>query len=422
MAATRTGSKQLLRDLNRSIVFNLLFSEGPISRAELARKSNLTAPAITQIIGGFVTSGLVIERPADSVAVGRRPVMLEINVGAGYVVGVYAKVQDEALVIVVCNLNCDVVHSTILRHDFPMNGEPHHVIQVIADGIKTCLAEARIPQERVLGVGVGLPGIMDKERGVCRNSPMFGWHNVEIAPALEYKLRLPVHLDNDVNALTLAKRHFGEGRGIPAFLLVGVGHGVGLGIVVGGEIYRGASGGAGEFGHTRIDYAPDAPLCHCGKRGCLEAHIANYALVREAQRLDPLRFSDGELTTMIAAAEAGDEEVRAIFARAGTLLGNAVANLINIFDPALVIFSGEGLKAGEYLISPARDAIQQGVFGDLRASIAISEATEDLTWARGAASVMLDELFRPPLYETDQPLPIDELLAVKRTASRRGRG
>src|SRR5579885_3024539 len=83
MVATRTGSKQLLRDLNRSIVFNLLFSEGPISRAELARKSNLTAPAITQIIGDFVTSGLVIERPADSVSVGRRPVMLEINVGAG---------------------------------------------------------------------------------------------------------------------------------------------------------------------------------------------------------------------------------------------------------------------------------------------------------------------------------------------------
>src|SRR5262249_45292662 len=135
MLATRTGSKQLLRDLNRSIVFNLIFSQGPLSRAELARKSNLTAPAITQIIGDFVTSGLVIERPADSVTVGRRPVMLEINVDAGYVVGVYAKVQDEALVIVVCNLNCDVVHSTIIRHDFPTNGEPHHVVQVIVDAI-----------------------------------------------------------------------------------------------------------------------------------------------------------------------------------------------------------------------------------------------------------------------------------------------
>jgi predicted NBD/HSP70 family sugar kinase len=184
--------------------------------------------------------------------------MLEINVDAGYVVGVYAKVQDEALVIVVCNLNCEVVHSTIMRHDFPTNGEPHHVVQVIADAIKTCLAEARVPQDRVLGVGVGLPSIMDKERGVCRNSPMFGWHNVEIAPALEYKLRLPLHLDNDVNALTLAKRLFGEGRGIPTFLPVGVGHGVGLGIVIGGDIYRGASGGAGEFGQTTFHVPQEA--------------------------------------------------------------------------------------------------------------------------------------------------------------------
>jgi len=422
MVATRTGSKRLLRDLNRSIVFNLIFSQGPLSRADLARKSNLTAPAITQIIGEFVASGLVREQPADTVTIGRRPVLLEINVDAGYVVGVYAKVQGATLVIVVCNLNGDAVHTTTIRHDLLTNKEPHHVVQVLADGVRACLTEAKIPQSRVLGVGFGLSGVVDKDRGVCRDSPLFDWHDLEIGPALEYKLRLPVHIDNDVNALTLGKRHFGEARGISDFLLVAVGHGVGLGIIVDGKIYRGTSGAAGEFGHMRVDYAPDAPLCHCGRRGCLEAHIANYALVREAQRLYPGRFSDGELAPLVAAAEDGDEGIRTIFAQAGTLLGNAVASLINIFDPALVLFSGEGLKAGEYLMSPARDAIDQGVFGGLHPAIVVSEPTEDLTWTRGAASVMLDELFRPPLYETDQPLPIDELLEVKKPAHRRSNG
>jgi predicted NBD/HSP70 family sugar kinase len=419
MVATRTGSKQLLRDLNRSIVFNLIFSQGPLSRAELARKSNLTAPAITQIIGDFVVSGLVREQPADTVSVGRRPVLLEINMDAGYVVGVYAKVQGATLVIVVCNLKGDAVHSTTIRHDLLTNKEPHHIVQVLADGVRACLTEAKIPQARVLGVGFGLSGVVDKDRGVCRDSPLFGWHDLEIGPALEYKLRLPVHIDNDVNALTLAKRHFGEGRGVSDVLLVAVGHGVGLGIIVGGEIYRGASGAAGEFGHMRVDYSPDAPLCHCGRRGCLEAHVANYALVREAQQLYPGRFEGGELAPLVAAAEAGDEAIRAIFARAGTMLGNAVGSLINIFDPALVVFSGEGLKAADYLMAPTREAIQEGVFGGLRADIAISEPAEDLTWTRGAASVMLDELFRPPLYETDQPLPIDELLDVKKPPHRR---
>lgn len=422
MAVPRTGSKQLVRDLNRTRVFNVIFSLGPISRAEVARKSNLTAAAITQIVGDFVTAGLVSERPAASVTMGRRPTLLEVNADAGYVVGVYSRVHEKLLIVVVCNLNCDVVHTLTLQHDFATHGEHHQIVQVLADGINVCLHEAHIPVERVLGVGLGLPGIMDYERGICRDSPMLGWHDVEIAPALEYKLRLPVRLDNDVNALTLAKRHYGEGRGIANFLLIAVGNGIGLGLVVGGDIYRGSSGGAGEFGHWRVDFSPDAPQCHCGRYGCLEALVANYALVREAQALDPVRFAHGTLASLVAAADAGDDRVKAIFAHAGSVLGAAVANLIDVFDPSLVLFSGESLEASEYLLGPMREAIHVGSFGGLRASLLVNpEPTEDITWARGAASVMLDEIFRLPFYETDQPLPIDELLATKKRVRRSSR-
>jgi predicted NBD/HSP70 family sugar kinase len=419
MAATRTGSKQLLRDLNRNRVFNVIFSSGPISRADVARKSNLTAAAITQIVGDFVAAGLVSEQPAASVTMGRRPVLLQVNEEAGYVVGVYSRVHEKLLIIVVCNLNCQVVHALTVAHDFAMQGDLHQVVRVLADGIKACLTEASIPVERVLGVGLGLPGIMDYERGVCRNSPMLGWHDVEIAPALEYKLRLPVRLDNDVNALTLAKRHYGEGRDVANFLLIAIGNGIGLGIVIGGDIYRGSSGGAGEFGHWRVDFSADAAQCHCGRRGCLEALVATYALEHEAAALDPVRFGDGSLAALVEAAHAGDERVQAIFARAGNVLGTAVANLIDVFDPSLVLFSGESLAAGEYLLAPMREAIQAGAFGGLQASLLVNpEPTEDITWARGAASVVLDEIFRVPLYETDQPLPIDELLAAKTPARR----
>ena len=401
MPTTRAGSSRLLRDVNRSIVFNLIFTHGPISRADVARKSNLTAAAITQIVGDFVAAGLVRERPAEIAGVGRRPTLLELNAGAGYVVGVYAKFDDAMLVIAVCDLKCDVVHSAVLPHDFTARSEPHQVVQVIADGIKNCLAEAKVAYRQVLGV--------------CIDSPMFGWHDVEVAPGLEFKLRIPVRLDNDVNALTLAKQHFGDGRGVANFLLVGVGYGVGLGIVANGSIYRGASGGAGEFGHSRIDISADAPRCHCGKRGCLEAIVANYALVRQAQAIDPVRFAAATLATLVAAAHAGDERIQAILAHAGTVLGIAVANLINIFDPALVLFSGEGLEASEYVLGPMRAAILAEAFGGLRAKLDVNaEPTEDLMWARGAASVMLDELFRPPLHETDQPWSIDELLSAER--------
>jgi predicted NBD/HSP70 family sugar kinase len=119
----------------------------------------------------------------------------------------------------------------------------------------------------------------------------------------------------------------------------------------------------------------------------------------------------------VAVAQAGDEQVRSIFTRAGESLGIVVANLINIFDPSLVLFSGESLEASELILAPMRAAIREGVFGGLRADLVVNpEPTEDVTWARGAASVMLDEIFRPPLYETDQPLPIDELLTARTLA------
>ncbi len=422
MVATRAGTSRLLRDLNRSIVFNLIFTEGPISRADVARRSNLTAAAITQIVGDFVAAGLVRERPAEIAGVGRRPTLLELNAGAGYVVGVYTKFDDAMLVIAVCDLKCDVIHSTMLPHDFTSKGEPHQVVPVIADGIRSCLTKAKVPYRRVLGVGLGLPGIMDAARGVCIDSPMFGWRDVEVAPALEFRLRLPVRLDNDVNALTLAKQHFGDGRGVANFILIGVGYGVGLGIVANGAIYRGAWGGAGEFGHSRIDISADAPRCHCGKRGCLEAIVANYALVRQAQAVDPVRFRGATLATLVAAAHAGDERIQAILAHAGTVLGIAAANLINVLDPSLVLFSGEGLEASEYVLGPMRQAIQEEAFGGLRATLDVNpEPTEDIMWARGAASVMLDELFRPPLHETDQPWSIDELLSVERMHANGGK-
>ena len=147
--------------------------------------------------------------------------------------------------------------------------------------------------------------------------------------------------------------------------------------------------------------------------------MANYALVSQAQAIDPDRFAGATLKTLVDAAHAGDARIQAMLARAGTVLGIAVANLINIFDPSLVLFSGEGLEASEFVLGPMRAAIQDGVLGGLRAALAVSqEPTEDLMWARGAASVMIDEMFRPPLYETDQPLPIDELLGSGRPRAR----
>ncbi len=416
MLPTRTGSKRLLRDLNRSIVLNLIAARSPISRTDLAREGNLPAATVTRIVGDFVGAGIVIETQSEESSGGRRPVHLTINPDAGHVVGV--KLREDGATVALCDLACTVVHHC--EATLASGAEPHEVVAVITAAIERCIEEAHVPRGRVLGVGVGISGLIDSARGLCRYSAILGWTDVELGPALEFKLRMPVRVDNDVNTLAVAERHFGAGRDIPDFLLVTIGRGIGLGVVVGGEIYRGAHGGAGEFGHMTVDTSPDAAPCNCGKRGCLEAIASDYGILRAATGEDPGHHVEDEMGTLVNQANAGDPIIQAIFARAGVALGVAAANLINIFDPALVLIGGEGLRAGDLLLSPLYTTLPSHVFGNSSngasagATRLLTLTTTDVDWARGAASLVLREVFRPPIYETGTPLPIDDLLARKR--------
>src|ERR1700730_9454367 len=326
MAGTRTGSKRLLRDLNQNIVFNLIAEHATISRTELAKQSRLPAATITRIVGDFIAAGLVSEGASEESSGGRRPVLLSINPSAGHVVGV--KLREDSMTVTVCDLSCIPLYTC--EQQIPGGATPQHVVEVIAEAVKQCCSEAGVSIRRVLGVGVGLSGLIDSSRGICRYSAILGWRDVELGPALEFKLRLPVRIDNDVNTLAVAERSFGAGRDAATFLMLTLGRGIGLGIVIGGEIYRGSSGGAGEFGHMTIDTSADAPLCNCGKRGCLEAIASDYGILRAATGADPGHHVEDAIGTLIERAQQGDEEIRAIFARAGNALGIALANLTNL--------------------------------------------------------------------------------------------
>lgn len=421
IGTTRTGSKRLLRDLNRSIVLNVITDQGPISRTEVAGRSGLPAATITRIVGDFVAAGLVRETPAEESSGGRRPILLTINASAGYVVGV--KLREDGLTVAICDLDCAVVGHC--EAELPPDPQPYQAVEAIAASIDRCLGEARIPRASILGVGVGLSGLIDSAHGYCRYSAILNWRDVELGPSLEYRLRLPVRVDNDVNTLVVAERQFGVGRGAPDFLLVTVGRGIGLAMVLGGEIYRGAHGWAGEFGHMTVDTSAGAPACNCGKSGCLEAVASDYGILFAATGADPGHRVEGEMAALVARAAGGEEAVARIFGRAGTALGVAIANLINIFDPAMVLIGGEGLRAGELLLGPLRAALPGHVFGGSDteppegATRLVLHTTTDVEWARGAASLVLRELFRAPLYETGLPLAIDDLLARARPANGR---
>lgn len=401
LAHLRKANRDLIKEINRNIVLNLIKSRGPVSRTDIARLSGLSLATVSGIAADFIESGLVHEMGEGESTGGRKPVLLRLNCQAGFVVGI--KLMEQAITGALTDLDAKVLCHRITplqaQHDVQA------VQEVIIAAVEAAIAESRVDRTRVLGIGIGMAGVVDGQAGLCRYSPFFGWRNVEFAQPLADHLGLPVYLENDVNTLTIAEQWFGYGHGVDHFVVVTVGRGIGAGIVVNGQFYRGALGGAGEFGHITVQQ--DGPPCDCGKRGCLEAVASDPAVVRQARAAIAL----GEKTTLasvepltletiVAAAEAGDVLARRLLADSGRWLGIGIATLVNILNPQLIIVGGEGVRAGEWRFGPMQEAIREHAFNGLADELEIViESSGDETWARGAACVVLGELFKPPAHQ-----------------------
>ena len=265
--------------------------------------------------------------------------------------------------------------------------------------VQDLLAAGQIPQQQFLGIGVGLAGIIDASRGVLRQSPILGWENIFLADLLRARLGVPVYIDNDVNTLTLTELWFGRGQDVSNFLLVTLGRGLGAGIVIDGKLYQGYAGGAGEFGHFVVD--PEGPPCACGKHGCLETYVADPGLVRAARAQHAASSQDikiNNIETLILLAENGDAVARQVLKQAGDLLGRNLANLVNMLVPQLIVISGEGVRSGEWLFGPMRQALGQYVLPSLAGGTELEvDAWDEYAWARGAAGLVLHQIFKSPV-------------------------
>lgn len=410
MPRLRKGNRDLIKDLNRNQVLNLIKSRGPIARVELARISGLSPATITGITAKFVRNDLVREMGQGESTGGRRPVMLRLNHRAGFVVG--AKLMERQVVTAVTDLDAHILHHRVA----PLGGggrggsrstEPSVLLTALVEAIETTIAGSGVSRNRLLGIGVGMAGLVDARAGLCRYSPFFGWQGVQIAEPLTRHFGLPTYLENDVNTLTIAEQWFGYGHGVDDFVVVTVGRGIGAGIVVNGQFYRGARGGAGEIGHMQVMRA--GPLCACGKRGCLEAIASDQAILDQAK--EAVAAGDGSLLSrpggltleaVVEAADQGDRLARRLLSASGRWLGIGIANLVNVLNPQLVIVAGEGVRAGEWRLAPMREAIAAHTFNGLAENLEIViEPSGDETWARGAACLVLGQLFKSPVYEQE---------------------
>lgn len=378
-----TGSKSLIRGINRSAVMSLIKHEGPIPRVAIARRLGLSGAAVTSIAGELASLGLIREVAQAPSTGGRRPTLLALNPAAASVIGVKLAVDHLAAVIV--DLDGGILESRTLS----LSTRRVEVAVGKIAGVVASLRDSASPR-RLLGVGVGMPGVVDGTRGVSVDAPILGWRQAPIGDLLAERLGLPVLVDNDVNTLAVAELLYGQGRNVADFVTITIGRGVGAAIVIGGQLYRGRLGGAGEFGHVPLD--PAGPVCECGRRGCLEAFVGDPGLVERARAAGVIGPRQG-VNELVRRADAGEAAALEVLGEAGERLGLAVAGLVNTLSPALVIVSGEGMRARPHIEPRLRAAIERHVFPPLAGVDLVLDPWDDTKWARGAAALVLETFF-----------------------------
>lgn len=387
-----------MRNINRSIVLNMIREHGPISRSEIARRSRLAPSAVSNIVAELLALGLVREGPPAQSSGGRPPTLLELNASSACVVGV--NIGLTATVALVTDLNGEPVGRAV-RETQPREGA-HKVLERVVEAVHEAVEAAGQRRERVVGVGVGVPGLVETASGRSLFSPNLHWRDVPVRDILQKRLGVPVYVDNDVRAATLGEREFGAGRGARHLVAIFVGSAIGAGLILDGELYYGASDGAGEIGHLQVD--EDGPLCSCGKRGCLEVVASGRAIARIAaerarsgrgiDRLKSMHPDQISAKDVSECASEGDPVAQEIMEQAARYLGWAATLIVNTYNPETIVVGGGVSQAGEQILAPIRETIMRNAMPVARERVkVVAAALGKEAGPIGAAALVMRRLF-----------------------------
>ncbi len=358
----------------RTILLMLLQHEH-ISRVRLAQLTGLSTTTITNLITELLEQGIVVEEGTKAIkqrkGAGRPRMALRLVPEARYAVGIHIGVGSVRAAVT--DLRANIVTSLSLTHSLNQSAET--VLGETAQLAQQVIAQSKIDPKYIIGVGVGASGLVVPDTGVNLIAPNLGWHNVSVRDQLAQHLDLPVCVDNNVRAMTLGEALFGPAQNVRILAFVYGRIGVGAGFVVDGQLYWGGEAGAGEIGHTTM-LPNGGALCRCGNTGCLETLISEPAIMELARDLAQLN-EQGLLAThlqqaqspsienVFAAARAGDVPTQNMLADIARYMGIALANLVNVLNPELILLGGIFAQGQDLLLPTVEATVRQRAFADL---------------------------------------------------------
>lgn len=379
---------------NRSTILKLLRAHKSVCRKDLADLSGLSAATVTNLVRDLIDIGLVRESDDYRGRSGRNAISLETNGDAFLVLG--ASFRRGRLACAVSDLNGHIVTQTTT--ELPTDVSVEVVLKEIGRSFEPLLSAQEVGG-KVVGLGVALPGPVNLSQGrITQITNLPGWKQVPIKRLFEERFGVSVLIEHDANAAVLAEKWFGVGKPYQNIVSLLVGKGIGAGIIVHDRVYRGTSGFAGEIGHASINF--DGPPCECGNRGCLEYYASTLSiLIRAAQRLD--RERGLTIVEFQGLLEAGNAEARSTLLEAATYLGYGVVNVVNSFNPEVIVLGGEISLLGEKWLRAIRDRVREVVDARVLPEIAASVRIEHSRLGHdsvllGTVALVVDHLFDSP--------------------------
>ena len=372
------ANSDLVRRQNRLLLMEALRQHGAMARVDMGRHTGLSPASITSISSQLITDGILEEASASHVHAegpqrrGRPTTQIDFNPKSANVVAV--KVSIDGLELALADGRGTILARRTSRTS-TFDADPTVFGKLVADEITALLAKVRIPARRVARVGIAVQGVADSQAGTVVWSPAFRGRNISVSAAIEERLGIPCRVANDANMIAEGLIGSDRARYGGTAAVIFMGYGVGMGLIINGQVYHGPTGAAAEFGH--MNHLPDGPLCRCGRRGCVEAYVADYSLLRWAsgnaatQAPSSNAIPHEDMLALEAAAHRGEPAAASAYAKAGEALGFGLARIIAILTPSRIVLAGPGTRAMA-LIRPHLDrALEAGVVDELRRNVEI---------------------------------------------------
>ena len=383
----------------RFMILNLIRHNGSISKFDIAKATHLSKTTVGYIIDKLIERGLIKEKRLGESSGGRRPVLVELNSEVGYAIGLDFEANHIWSVMV--NFKGEIIASAqgkIMAEDDKLT-----IVKKIIDTIHKVIDKSKIENNKILGIGIGAPGLIDSKRGISISYyTLPNWRDVYIGDLVRYEFELPIYIEKNIRTMALAEKRFGRARNVDNMICIGVRSGMGLGIVINGTLFKGVSESAGEIGHITVDKT--GPKCRCGNRGCLQELASGHAIIRRlrkqlkngrSSKVDRMVGRDWERITLeeiIQAAKEGDELALDILAETGDYIGIALANVINLFNPELIILAGYLVEMGDLVLEPIKKTVKERALevSQKNLRIELSELGDSIS-ALGASALILSE-------------------------------